>query len=436
MKSVISIAIKDLKILFRDKAGLFFVVGFPILMGLFFGMMYGGGGGGSRGSIPIAVVDQDDSEQSRKFIESLTANKSLAIEKMALEPARESVRKGSRVGLLVIPKTFGETAGLPWQKGEPIELCMDDSRQAEAGMVQGYIMEASGKLMSERFANLEEMQSMIDRSVKNLDGNTEMSPMNRGLMKTMFGSLNTLMGNIDNLQQQNPNSDSTQQGFQMQEIKQTSVARDIDPNDPRQKLKQVKSGKNWAISFPQAMLWGVLSCVAGFSISIVRERTQGTMVRLESAPISRLHILSGKALACFVAVLGVVTMMTLLGIAVGLRPWSIDKLIVASLCVATCFVGIMMTLSVIGKTEQAVGGIGWAINMVMAMLGGCMVPLMFMPSALQKLSFLSPIRYAILALEGAIWRRFSYAEMMPSCLVLIAIGISGVAIGTWVLKRS
>ena len=128
-------------------------------------------------------------------------------------------------------------------------------------------------------------------------------------------------------------------------------------------------------------------------------------------------------------------MMTLLGIVVGLRPWSVDKLVVAALCVAICFVGIMMTLSVIGKTEQAVGGIGWAINMVMAMLGGCMVPLMFMPAVLQKLSFLSPIRYAVLALEGAIWRRFSYAEMLGPCLILVVIGVCGMTIGTLMLRR-
>ena len=71
-----------------------------------------------------------------------------------------------------------------------------------------------------------------------------------------------------------------------------------------------KMRSQWDISFPQAMLWGILGCVAGFAISIARERTLGTLVRLEAAPITWFHILSGKALACFLTAIGVVTMMT------------------------------------------------------------------------------------------------------------------------------
>ena len=38
MTAVIQMAIKDLRILFRDRLGAFFILVFPILMGLFFGL--------------------------------------------------------------------------------------------------------------------------------------------------------------------------------------------------------------------------------------------------------------------------------------------------------------------------------------------------------------------------------------------------------------
>ncbi|MEC8305442.1 MAG: ATP-binding cassette domain-containing protein [Planctomycetota bacterium] len=153
------------------------------------------------------------------------------------------------------------------------------------------------------------------------------------------------------------------------------------------------------------------------------------------APLSRFQILAGKALACFIAVIGVIGMLTLLGMGLGMRPANFMALAVAAISIACCFVGIMMTLAVLGKTEQSVSGIGWAANMVMAMLGGAMIPVMFMPAFLQSASVVSPITWSILAIEGAIWRQYTMAEMVFPCLILIGIGATGFVIGTQVLSR-
>ena len=54
---------------------------------------------------------------------------------------------------------------------------------------------------------------------------------------------------------------------------------------PTRSVNKLRS--KWDISFPQAMIWGILACAAGFAISIVRERKQGTFLRLQVAPVSR-----------------------------------------------------------------------------------------------------------------------------------------------------
>ncbi len=104
-----------------------------------------------------------------------------------------------------------------------------------------------------------------------------------------------------------------------------------------------------------------------------------------------------------------------------LSTWLV-LLVVAMGCVSLCFVGIMLLLSVLGKTEQAAGGIGWAVLMVMAMLGGGMVPAFFMPSWMQAISHVSPVKWAIVAMEGAIWRGFTPGEMLMPCLILVGVG--------------
>ena len=88
-----------------------------------------------------------------------------------------------------------------------------------------------------------------------------------------------------------------------------------------------------------------------------------------------------------------------------------------------------MLLSVLGKTEQSAGGIGWAVLLVMAMLGGGMIPLFIMPGWMQTLSHVSPVKWSILAMEGAIWRGFSFGEMMLPCGILLGVGLACFAIG-------
>jgi len=154
------------------------------------------------------------------------------------------------------------------------------------------------------------------------------------------------------------------------------------------------------ITFPQAIIFGLLSCAATFAVSIVRERTTGTCQRLCVGPISHAHILAGKGLACFSTCALVIGLLVVGGKLLFKVPIGSPVLFVfAAACASLCFVGLMMLISTLGKTEQSVGGAGWAILMVMAMFGGAMMPLAFMPSWMRNISHFSPVKWGILAME-------------------------------------
>jgi ABC-2 type transport system permease protein len=125
-----------------------------------------------------------------------------------------------------------------------------------------------------------------------------------------------------------------------------------------------------------------------------------------------------------------------LGVWLGMRPRSPGLLALASVAIAFCFVGIMVLMSVIGKTEEAVAGAAWGANMIMAMFGGAMIPLVFMPSFMKTLSHFSPVKWSILSLEGAIWRGFTLSEMLLPCGALVLTGVVCLAIGTAILSRA
>ena len=438
MNQVLVMAIKDLRLLFRDKLGAFFIIGFPILMGIFFGMVMGGPSSGSdRAKMKIAIVDLDQSTLSAKFISQLANNGSIELIETDLEPAKESVRKGQRLAMLVLTEGFGETAGIFWEKPPTIQIGVDPSRSAESAMLQGMILESIGQLAGQRMGDLSSMQDMVKKSREQLANDKSISSGNRLLINSFFSSLEGMTKSIEALQTDADDSSSSpveNGGFEFAKLESIDVSRKVDPASQAGQMKKIKS--KWDISFPQSTMWGVLACAAGFAISIARERTQGTMMRLQIAPISQASVLIGKALACFFSVMLVISFMVGLGLLLGMRPGSYPMLALAALCVASCFVGIMMVMSNLGKTEESVNGAGWAINMVMAMFGGAMIPVMFMPQFMKSLSILSPVKWGILAMEGAIWRDFSLSEMMLPCGILLGIGIAGVAIGTRLLNRN
>ena len=130
--------------------------------------------------------------------------------------------------------------------------------------------------------------------------------------------------------------------------------------------------------------------------------------------------------------------MTMLGIGIvvfGLEVGAPLKLLVAMTSVALGFTGLMMVLSVLGKTPRAASGVSWAILMVASMLGGAMLPLFMMPPWMQMASKLSPVSWAILSLEGAIWRDYSWAELALPCGGLLVFGLACFAFGSAHFKR-
>ena len=151
--------------------------------------------------------------------------------------------------------------------------------------------------------------------------------------------------------------------------------------------------------------------------------------------ISQSQILAGKAIACFVTTVGVCFFMVIVAVLVfKVEPTSYPLLALSIVSVAAGFVGILMLLSVLGRTERSAAGIGWAIMTVMAMIGGGMVPSFIMPPWMQSLGAISPVYWAINALEGPIWRGAAVSGVLFPCGVLLAIGVVCFTLGAAVFS--
>jgi ABC-2 type transport system permease protein len=186
----------------------------------------------------------------------------------------------------------------------------------------------------------------------------------------------------------------------------------------------------YEIVLPAMLIWGMIGCVATFAISLASERSNGTLLRLRSAPISRTTILAGKSLACALTCAFDLIVLSLFG-RLGFGTHIDDPLKYGAVLLActACFTGLTMTLSVLGKTEQAVAGAGWSSLIVLAMIGGAMVPPSVMPEWLLRLSDVSPVKWGIWALEGATWRALGWRELLQPLARLVVLGVLGFAAG-------
>ncbi|MCO6436844.1 MAG: ABC transporter permease [Phycisphaerae bacterium] len=430
MGTALTLAKKDLSLLFRDKVGFFFTFFFPVIYASLFGIVFSGMGQETR-ALKVAVIDEDDTELSHEFIQRMVDGGDIDARRkvragdtlcdMDRETAANLVRKGRLVAYVILKEGFGESAKMPFWGGSPkIRTGIDPSRKAESAMLQGVLTRRYFERLDTLFRDPAEMNRMTEDMLARVASDTDMDPIMRIALSAFLPSLSKFTTQIS--------GGEGNGGFGgIEPVVVEAVETQREKGHPK---------TSFDITFPQGIVWGIMGCAAAFGISLVVERNSGTLMRLRISPIRFGDIIAGKALACFLTTVTVAAFLFLFAsIVFGLRPDSLPLLALAVASCAACFTGIMMLLSVLGKTEQAAGGIGWAILMVFAMIGGGMMPLMFMPSWMQTASNVSPVSWAIYAMEGAIFRGFSPAEMALPCGVLVAVGILGLSLGSVVFAR-
>jgi ABC-2 type transport system permease protein len=419
MPVVFALALKDLKILVRLRSGLFYSLVWPLLVAILFGTIFAGEGGGTA-RLPIAVVDEDGSREAGDFAARLETGGELEVTRTSRVDALSAVRRGARTAAVIIPRGFGEAGATMFYGAPPsLELWIDPSRKAESAMLEGILMKYGAERMQTMLTNRAVSQEMVRKAREDL---AAAAP---GAEKD---NLERFLGDLDRFLQAGPADGAGAKGqWQPLAVEEKAVARTTGP--------QPKN--SYELTFPQGILWGIIGCVMTFGLGIVSERTHGTLVRLQMSPISRAQILGGKALACFLAIAGVEIGLSVVGRAFfGVHPTSWILLAAAGISAAVAFVGIMMLVSVLGKSEQAAAGAGWAVMLPLAMLGGGMIPLFVMPSWMVRAGNISPAKWAVLALEGAIWRGFSVTEMFLPCAILVATGVVCFALGTRAFPRT
>lgn len=430
-----AIALKDLRHLLRDKAGAFFTLIFPLFVALLFGFMFGGsGGGGGDDALSVAVFNEDAGAGSRGFVKSLDDDASIKVVEVASMEAGETlVRKGEAIACLHLPKGFdpGDMFGGAGGNGGGLVIAgvVDPKRSAEAGLLTGKLNQITFMQLSDAFTNPSKMRGLMDRARGNLAKGDAPAPV-RLALEGLFSSVDNVSTKVDEEKRKEAavGGESAKSAGWMPvdvQLKELVIAKSGPPSA-------------FALSFPQGIVWGLMGVVTGFAAAFAEERTRGTLLRLSVAPVSPATLLIGKALACFIACMGVQAMLVLL---ISL-PWFNVRvtqplhLLVVMVVTAASLTALAMMIAGLSKSSAGAAGLARGALIVLALIGGGSIPLMFMPPFMRTLSSVSPFKWSTMAMEGALWRGYSFAELALPLGVMGGMGVVCFAIGIVALSRA
>ncbi|MDX2148445.1 MAG: ABC transporter permease [Planctomycetota bacterium] len=434
MHAVLAIAMKDLKLLARDRSSVFFTFVFPLVTALLFGFIFSGAGGGGNDAIEVAVSESGLSDAGRAFVADLNADPSIKVLPVATDAEGESlVRKGVAAAFIRVPADF-QPGTMMIGGGLAITGVVDPKRTAEAGLLEGKLNQIGFMQLQRAFANQGQTEDML-RQARAALAFSGWDAERKRIFSEFLGSVGAMSAEARE-DARAPRSGAGEGGPEERPAAQAGWS------PVRVELSKLQVDRRgppnaFAISFPQGIVWGLMGCVTAFAVGLAEERSRGTLMRLVVAPLSPGRTLLGKALACFIACF--VVQFLLLGLATigfGVSIARPDLLALVMLATATGFTGVMMALAGLARTEAAASGMGRAVVIVMAMIGGGTIPVFFMPKAMQSLSAISPFRWASQAIDGALWRGLPLNELLLPLGVLFGVGIVGYAIGAASFKRA
>jgi ABC-2 type transport system permease protein len=167
------------------------------------------------------------------------------------------------------------------------------------------------------------------------------------------------------------------------------------------------------------------------SVSFIREREQGNLFRLQTMTVPAWVVLGGKALPFFV--INQIQMASILVVSVYVLPLlgggRLDlgnaplALLLLGAAASVAAIGFGIAVSMYARTAEQAASFSSAAVMIMAALGGILVPKAVMPPLMQKLAVLSPLSWGLDGFLEVFVRGGAVPEVMPRALGLLAFSV-------------
>ncbi|HEY0644264.1 MAG TPA: ABC transporter permease, partial [Nocardioides sp.] len=186
----------------------------------------------------------------------------------------------------------------------------------------------------------------------------------------------------------------------------------------------------------QLLLFVFLTSLSGAS-TLIQARRLGVVARAMAGPVTAGQVVAGEtlgrwAIALFQGGYIMLAARLLFGVDWG-TVWVSLLVVVAFSLVAA---GAAILLGTLLGNEGAASGAGVGLGLVLAALGGSMLPLELFPDTIRAFSDLTPHAWAYEAFAEIQRRDGGLVDVLPELGVLAAMALLLTSIGAWALRRS
>ena len=196
-------------------------------------------------------------------------------------------------------------------------------------------------------------------------------------------------------------------------------------------------------SVPAWLVFSMFFVVIPLSNTFIAEKNYGTLMRLQSMNISSGFLLAGKLLPFFIVNLIQVVLMILVG--VFLVPLlggdaltmgdSYGGLLLITTAVSFCSISFALLVASIAKTTEHATTIGGVFNIILGALGGIMIPKFVMPDFMQTLSVLSPMSWGLEGFLDIFLRNGHVLDVMKESLLVSFIGLVMFSVTAFIIRK-
>jgi ABC-2 type transport system permease protein len=419
MTALIALIRKDLILFLSDRRRLLVSLVLPVLVGAFFGYLTGGSA--ARGTIEVALVQQDSSDTGAKIVAGLRADQNLHLTAMTLPEAEAAVTKGKQAAAIVIPNGFGDAAGdaLFGMRDKPqIRLLYDPSQTAVLAMVKGMLTQHVMQVVSSEMFGGPRGADLADRGLRQLDNREgEQAKVLRDLLRSV------------------KKYQATQHDGGKAQAAGLSVP--FTTSDVQMRAGPMDEGYNgYAHSFAGMAVQFILFMGIDMGIGVLLAKRSGVWNRVLAAPVSLTTVLLARAASTAAIAFGLLCAVFAIAVAVfGVHIASIAGFACVALGFSAMTAAFGLLIAAWGRTPEAARGISMVATLLMVMAGGAWMPSFLFPPWMQKVSLSMPTRWAVDGLDAVTWRGFGLDVAAPAMLALLGFALVFAALAVWKFRQ-
>jgi ABC-2 type transport system permease protein len=377
----------------RDRGALAMTFLLPPLVFVIFATVFAGTSGEDV-RLRLAIADEARTVASSRLVQALLGDGELRAEKSepgTTEGVRKAVRSGQAdVGLVI--------KGDPGTQATPFLIVTDPTRGIAAPLTEGRVQTA----------------------------------MAQHLPDVMFGKVleQTLPAYAPLTARQRQQSAAVRDTLEAD-----AKAGKIAPAAPSafriEEISGAKKGKGTIVYYAGAVtiLFALFSAMHA-AMSLIEERRAGVSDRIMVGASGMTPVVMGKFL--FLVLQGLLQASAIFLVAqlvydVPIRN-HLGSWLVTTLAAASCAGGLALGVVSLARTRDQAQMISTFLILVLAAVGGSMVPRFLMPPWLQYLGWFTPHAWAIEAYHAVLWRGAAWTTIIPAWGVLFGIGLAGLAL--------